>query len=192
MRRAFCASASRRSRVIARCRPDDELDRPVRSKFARCRSHCPTACAELAQRVSRHALGHISRRARRRGPPRVLDLALRQRRTRAQARAEDGELLGFVCVLLDTEPEWGARLDNLHVSPEAKGTGIGYVLFNAAREWIADVAPGMAMHLWCVERNYGARRFYERQGGKIVETATRPVAQDLSVPELRYWWPPMR
>jgi GNAT superfamily N-acetyltransferase len=106
--------------------------------------------------------------------------------------ASDGELLGFVCVLLDTEPEWGARLDNLHVSPEAKGTGIGYVLFNAAREWIADVAPGMAMHLWCVERNYVARRFYERQGGKIVETATRPVAQDLSVPELRYWWPPLR
>jgi GNAT superfamily N-acetyltransferase len=106
--------------------------------------------------------------------------------------ASDGELLGFVCVLLDTEPQWGARLDNLHVSPEAKGTGIGYVLFNAAREWIADVAPGMAMHLWCVERNYGARRFYERQGGKIVETATRPVAQDLSVPELRYWWPPLR
>ena len=104
----------------------------------------------------------------------------------------EGELLGFVCVLLDTEPQWGARLDNLHVSPESKGTGIGYVLFNAAREWIADVAPGMAMHLWCVERNYGARRFYERQGGKIVETATRPVAQDLSVPELRYWWPPLR
>jgi GNAT superfamily N-acetyltransferase len=104
----------------------------------------------------------------------------------------DGELLGFVCVLLDAEPKWGARLDNLHVSPESKGTGVGYVLFNGAREWIADVAPEMAMHLWCVERNYVARRFYERQGGKIVETATRPVAQELSVPELRYWWPPLR
>ena len=104
----------------------------------------------------------------------------------------DGKLLGFVCVLLDTEPEWGARLDNLHVSPESKGTGIGYVLFNAAREWIASVSPGMAMHLWCVERNHVARRFYERQGGQIVETATRPVAQDLSVPELRYWWPALR
>ena len=113
-------------------------------------------------------------------------------RTLVLKAVEAGTLLGFVCVLLDEEPEWGARLDNLHVSPEAKGTGIGYVLFNAAREWIADVAPGMAMHLWCVERNYVARRFYERQGGKIVETATRPVAQDLSVPELRYWWPPLR
>jgi len=104
----------------------------------------------------------------------------------------DGRLLGFVCVLLDTEPEWGARLDNLHVSPESKGTGVGYVLFNAAREWIASVSPGTAMHLWCVERNHVARRFYERQGGQIVETASRPVAQELSVPELRYWWPALR
>src|SRR5690349_856340 len=54
----------------------------------------------------------------------------------------DGKLMGFVCVLLDTEPQWGARLDNLHVSPESKGTGIGYQLFQAAREWIADVSPG--------------------------------------------------
>jgi GNAT superfamily N-acetyltransferase len=104
----------------------------------------------------------------------------------------DRELLGFVCVLLDAEPQWGARLDNLHVSPASKGTGIGYVLFNAAREWIADVATGTAMHLWCVERNHVARRFYERQGGRIVETASRPVARELSVPELRYWWPPLR
>lgn len=100
----------------------------------------------------------------------------------------DEALLGFVCVLLDAEPRWGARLDNLHVSPELKGTGIGYVLFQAAREWIGRVSPGTAMHLWCVERNHLARRFYDRQGGKVVETATRPVAQDLSVPELRYWW----
>ena len=100
----------------------------------------------------------------------------------------DERLLGFVCVLLDAEPKWGARLDNLHVSPELKGSGIGYALFHAAREWIARVAPGTAMHLWCVERNLVARRFYDRQGGQVVETATRPVAQDLSVPELRYWW----
>jgi hypothetical protein len=103
-----------------------------------------------------------------------------------------GLLLGFVCVLLDTEPEWGARLDNLHVSPESKGTGIGFALFQAAREWLASVSPGTAMHLWCVERNHVARRFYERQGGQIVETATRSVAEELSVPELRYWWPPLR
>ena len=104
----------------------------------------------------------------------------------------NGTLLGFVCVLLDEEPKWGARLDNLHVDPQSKGTGIGYELFRAAREWIADVAPGTPMHLWCVERNEIARRFYDRQGGKIVESANRPFGQQASVPELRYWWPALR
>jgi GNAT superfamily N-acetyltransferase len=103
----------------------------------------------------------------------------------------DRALLGFVCVLLDEEPKWGARLDNLHVSPESKGTGVGYALFQAAREWIARVSPGTAMHLWCVEGNQVARRFYDRQGGTIVETAARPFGQQSAVRELRYWWAPL-
>ena len=107
-----------------------------------------------------------------------------------QARGA-GSLLGFVSVLLDAEPRWGARLDSLHVSPAAKGTGVGRTLFQAAREWIARASPGTAMHLWCVERNPVARRFYERQGGAIIEAANRPFAGQASVAELRYWWAPL-
>jgi len=113
---------------------------------------------------------------------------LPERRLVLQA-LDESALLGFVCVLLDEEPAWGARLDNLHVSPALKGTGVGYALFQAAREWIAQKMPGEPMHLWCVERNLVARRFYDRQGGKVVESATRPIAQGLSLPELRYQWP---
>jgi GNAT superfamily N-acetyltransferase len=102
-----------------------------------------------------------------------------------------GTLRGFVCVMLDEEPEWGARLDNLHVSPDSKGAGIGYVLFQAAREWIARASPGTPMHLWCVEHNNVARRFYDRQGGTIVEAKSRPFAGESTVPELRYWWAPL-
>jgi GNAT superfamily N-acetyltransferase len=101
----------------------------------------------------------------------------------------DGALQGFVCVMLDLEPEWGARLDNIHVRPEHKGKGVGHELFKAAREWIATKEPGMAMHLWCIERNQTARRFYERQGGVVAESAVRHVAMGLSLPELRYFWP---
>jgi GNAT superfamily N-acetyltransferase len=103
----------------------------------------------------------------------------------------ESTLLGFVCVLLDEEPAWGARLDNLHVDPGLKGTGIGYVLFQAAREWTAQMMPDAQMHLWCVERNLVARRFYDRQGGQVVENAIRPIAQGLRLPELRYLWPPL-
>lgn len=104
---------------------------------------------------------------------------------------DESALLGFVCVLLDEEPAWGARLDNLHVSPGLKGTGIGYALFQAAREWTAHMMPDVPMHLWCVERNLVARRFYDRQGGQVVENAVRPIAQGLCLPELRYLWPPL-
>jgi len=103
----------------------------------------------------------------------------------------DGTLLGFVCVLLDEEPRWGARLDNLQVSPEARGTVAGAAVFQAACDWIARVSPGTAMHLWCVEANQVARRFYDRQGGRVVETADRSFAGQPSVPEVRYWWAPL-
>lgn len=104
----------------------------------------------------------------------------------------DGTLLGYVCVLLDEEPAWGARLDNLHVTPESRGTGVGYALFQAAREWIERVSPGTPMHLWCVEGNRVARRFYDRQGGTVVEAASRSFAGQPSVPEVRYWWAPLQ
>ena len=105
--------------------------------------------------------------------------------------ADEATLLGFVCVLLDEEPAWGARLDNLHVMPAYKGRGVGYALFRASREWVARMTPTGRMHLWCVERNYVARRFYDRQDGRVVERDVRPVAQALSVPELRYVWGPL-
>ena len=115
-----------------------------------------------------------------------------ERRLVLKALDAESTLLGFVCVLLDEEPAWGARLDNLHVNPQLKGTGIGYALFQAAREWTAQMMPDAPMHLWCVERNLVARRFYDRQGGRVAETATRPIAQGLSLPELRYLWPALR
>jgi ribosomal protein S18 acetylase RimI-like enzyme len=49
-----------------------------------------------------------------------------------------GALLRFVCVLLDEEPAWGARLDNIHVRPADKGRGTGRLLFRAAAEWVSS------------------------------------------------------
>jgi len=46
------------------------------------------------------------------------------------------KLIGFVCVLLDEEPAWGACLDNLHVCPELKGQGLGRQLFVRGTRWV--------------------------------------------------------
>ena len=85
------------------------------------------------------------------------------------AAVADGELIGFACVLLDAEPDWGPLLDNLHVKPVHKGHGIGARLLKASHEWIAGAAPGQPMHLWVMEGNVAARRFYDRQGGTVAE-----------------------
>jgi GNAT superfamily N-acetyltransferase len=98
------------------------------------------------------------------------------------------EPVGFVCVLLDADPAWGPLLDNLHVRPAMKGLGIGWQLFQAARDWVIARAPLQPMHLWVIEGNAAARRFYDRQGGAIVERRIVEVTAGIMVPALRYVW----
>ena len=58
----------------------------------------------------------------------------------------------------------GARLDHLHVSPEARGRGFGGRLLAAAKE----ASPrGPTLHVF--QRNARARAFYGRRGSGLVE-----------------------
>jgi GNAT superfamily N-acetyltransferase len=97
-------------------------------------------------------------------------------------------VLGFACVLVDEEPEWGPRLDNLHVKPHLKGLGIGSALFRASQRWVIDVARQELMHLWVLEENHAARRFYVRRGGSVQERQVVEIVAGVFVPELRYIW----
>jgi GNAT superfamily N-acetyltransferase len=109
--------------------------------------------------------------------------------TRWVLKAMDGdELVGFTCVLRDADPAWGPLLDNLHVKPARRGHGIGLDLFNASRDWSATVAPGAPMHLWVIEDNHLARRFYDRQQGQITGREVVELAPGIHVPALRYVW----
>ena len=78
-------------------------------------------------------------------------------------------LVGFACLLADADPEHGPLLDNLHVKPGWRGHGVGARLLHESRAWARAIAPGQPMHLWVLEGNMPARRFYERQGGAEVE-----------------------
>lgn len=97
-------------------------------------------------------------------------------------------LAGFVCVLLDAEPSWGACLDNLHVRPGLTGHGLGARLFGRAAAWVAAMEPGWPMHLWVLEANHGARRFYERYGGTAVERSERHFPGGGAPLAIRYLW----
>ena len=104
------------------------------------------------------------------------------------AAIEDEAMVGFTCVLRDADPAWGPLLDNLHVKPACKGRGIGRDLFTASREWSAMVSPGQPMHLWVIEGNVEARRFYDRQQGEVVECQLLELTPGIHVPSLRYVW----
>jgi hypothetical protein len=44
------------------------------------------------------------------------------------------------------------------------------------------------MHLWVIEGNSAARRFYDHKGGAILERRLAEVAAGICVPALRYVW----
>ena len=79
------------------------------------------------------------------------------------------DVTGFVCVLLDEEPEYGALLDNLHVAPTRHGGGIGRRLMADAAAWVAAMRPGWSMHLWVYQANARTVDFYRVAGGEEVD-----------------------
>lgn len=96
--------------------------------------------------------------------------------------------VGFVCVLLDEEPQWGACLDNLHVLPGLRNKGIGRQLFIRAARWVMATAPGVPIHLWVFEANGAARRFYDACEGKIVACQSKKIAQGVEILSVLYVW----
>ena len=97
-------------------------------------------------------------------------------------------LVGFVCLLLDEEPEWGACLDNLHVRPDIHRQGLGRRLFAEAGRWLMSMEPGWPLHLWVFETNQTARRFYDRFGGEVATRRIKRMPGGADVASLRYLW----
>jgi hypothetical protein len=103
--------------------------------------------------------------------------------------AEDSRgLAGFVCLLLDEEPEWGACLDNLHVRPDIRRQGLGRWLFAEAARWLMSVEPGWPLHLWVFEANQTARAFYDRFEGDVAARKIKRMPGGADIASLRYVW----
>jgi len=80
-----------------------------------------------------------------------------------------GRVIGFVHVVFDDHPTWGALLDNLHVTFERKRQGIGARLMVRAGRAVAEARPGSLLYLWVLEQNSAAQAFYESLDGRCVE-----------------------
>jgi ribosomal protein S18 acetylase RimI-like enzyme len=85
-----------------------------------------------------------------------------------------GEVVGLAHTQLGAAAEWGALLDNLHVSYGLKRLGIGTRLLALTAQAVLDRAPASGLYLWVLEQNAGARAFYTARGGTCVETSRVP------------------
>lgn len=102
--------------------------------------------------------------------------------------AEKGEIKGFVCIFGNDNAQWGALVDNLHVSPALKGRGIGKKLMEQAALWVCKNYPNSGLYLWVYKANSGAIAFYEKIGGENVECVLHENPGGGEANVLRYVW----
>ena len=80
----------------------------------------------------------------------------------------DERIVGFGHTILDADTKWGALVENLHVTHNRRGDGIGtQLLARSAQAATAGSSPGL--FLWVLEQNTAAQTFYQRRGGVRVE-----------------------
>ena len=103
--------------------------------------------------------------------------------------AERGtQLVGFICVLLDHDPQLGSLIDNLHVAAQAHGQGLGRRLMHDAGRAMAATAPLRPGYLHVLASNRAAQSFYDRIGGKVVAQERQRMVDGSIVDVLRYVW----
>jgi GNAT superfamily N-acetyltransferase len=100
-----------------------------------------------------------------------------------------GKLLGFICAFEDEDPIWGTFIDNLHVSLEARGQGLGTGLLRAIASRSLHSGGAGAVYLWVYEKNQSARHFYERLGARAVEREVEAIPGGGTAPAIRMHWP---
>ncbi|MEP3280308.1 MAG: GNAT family N-acetyltransferase [Stappiaceae bacterium] len=93
------------------------------------------------------------------------------------------EIVGFISIWCRPEP----YIDNFHTKPEFKHRGIGSNLLVRAAEQLLQLGQKTA-HLWVIQTNLPAKKFYERMGGKVTESADRAMF-DHVVASYKIEWP---
>ncbi|GII31328.1 GNAT family N-acetyltransferase [Planotetraspora mira] len=101
---------------------------------------------------------------------------------------EDTALQGFVYLLL--QPDGRILLDNLHVLPTRKRSGIGRQLMRHAFTWAAAHHPGKAVYLEVLRDNAPAVGFYERNGGEATREFVERFPAGFELPVVEFTWNP--
>ncbi|MFF5205822.1 GNAT family N-acetyltransferase [Streptosporangium sp. NPDC000396] len=101
---------------------------------------------------------------------------------------DDTALLGFAYLTLEADGR--ILLDNLHVQPRRKGSGIGRRLMQHASTWAASRHPGKTVYLGVLQANAAAIAFYRRLGGRPTKEFVERFPAGFELPVVEYTWNP--
>ena len=97
---------------------------------------------------------------------------------------ENNKILGVIRFgnPIDNTEKYTAEIHALYVEPSLKRRGIGSKLFKYATDYFVSVSK-TNMIIWCLKGNEPSIKFYEKMGGKIVETRKANV-HDIDLEEV--------
>jgi len=101
---------------------------------------------------------------------------------------KEGNVEGFICVMLKKDAQWGTYIDSLHVSSALRGQGAGKKLLHHAAEWVRSEDSESPLYLWVFEDNVRAIHFYQNLGGEIVEHTVSDMPSSDNAPVFRISW----
>lgn len=93
----------------------------------------------------------------------------------------------FICGNIDDDLEYGTLIDNLHVDSKFIGQQIGKKLMIDAARFLEEKDKA-SMYLWVLADNTKAIKFYERIGGRSMETVNDFDIGDREITKIRYHW----
>lgn len=85
-------------------------------------------------------------------------------RRRSWLACVNGHAIGFVSLVMKVDPVHGSLLDALHIQKGYQGRGIGRALMLTAAQYAVERVPCDRLHLWVLDGNWRAARFYEALG----------------------------
>ncbi|MEV5557992.1 GNAT family N-acetyltransferase [Nonomuraea wenchangensis] len=101
---------------------------------------------------------------------------------------DDNMLLGFAYLAVATDGR--LLLDNLHVQPERKQSGIGRQLVHHAFGWASEQHPDKTVYLEVLRDNVAAITFYRRLGGQPAKEFVERFPAGFELPVVEYTWGP--
>ena len=100
----------------------------------------------------------------------------------------ESTLVGFICAYFDDSVMYGTLVDNLHVSSELRGMGVGSQLIAMIAKEIQANHTDSGMYLWVLEQNTAAHHFYKSLEGEVMETIPGNDIGDRQIMKTRYHW----